>query len=151
MVCRVSPEQTTGEPAAVAQPPAMAASSGGFRLALASAGAAVVQGGCLVFMLANSLKAVLGLGSLAAAGGSSLIHSPPVQIPLMVFAAISASITLYVIWNGWRLRRRPEAQWRRRPLSVREKRMIALSAALSVAAWVLIAAEIVIHRILHAA
>lgn len=61
---------------------------------VASLGAAAVQGACVFFMGANAIKALLGMGSVAAASGSSLLHSDAVRVPLMVVAAVGASLAL---------------------------------------------------------
>jgi len=80
------------------------------RLALPSLTAAAIQAIGVFSMAANSVKVALGMGSVAAAGSSSFIHSTPVRIPLMIMAAIGATVTLCVVWNGWRLRNRPAAR-----------------------------------------
>ena len=120
-----------------------------FRFSAASFGAAVVQGACAFLMLGNSLKVALGIGSVTAARSGSLIHSDPVRLSLMVIAALGATFTLYVLWNGWRLRNRPEARWRRRPLTNRERWRIGIGLASSVLSWMLIIGEIYAHRIFH--
>ena len=122
---------------------------GSLRFGLTSCGAAVVQGACVFLMLGNSLKVFLGIGSATAAGSSSFLHSDPVRIPLMILAAVFATITLYVIWNGWRLRKRPEAQWRRRPLTRRERWSIGVGLGASVLSWLLVLGELYAHRVLH--
>src|SRR5215471_19941071 len=100
-------------------------------LIVPSFAAAVIQAICVFSMASNSLKVALGIGSVAAAGSSSFIHSDPVRIPLMILSAIGATITLYVVWNGWRLRNRPSARWRKQPLSIRERRRIGVAIAFS--------------------
>ena len=60
-----------------------------------------------------------------------------------------ATVTLYVIWNGWRLRNRRVSQWRRVPLTGREKWIIAFSLLSAAASWILIIAEIYAHERIH--
>ncbi len=119
------------------------------RLGVSSLAAAYIQGACALLMLANSTKIALGLGSVVAAGVSSFLHSDPVRIPLMVGAAVAATITLYVIWNWWRLRRRPSARWRLQPLSKWERRSVALGVSSALLSWALVIGEFFAHRILH--
>jgi hypothetical protein len=91
----------------------------------------------------------LGMGSAAAAGSGSFLHSAPVRIPLLIAAAMGATFTLYVVWNGWRRRNHPAAQWRRRTLSARERRSIIIAVTSSGLTWVLIVAELTAHSFLH--
>jgi hypothetical protein len=122
---------------------------GSIRAGTASAMAAVVQGLCVFAMAASGVKVALGAGSAAAAGGASLVHSDPVRYTLMVLAGLGAAATVYVVWNGWRLRNMAAARWRRRPLSRGERRAIGASLALAATSVALIAAEIWAHRVLH--
>ncbi len=119
------------------------------RLGASSLAAAAIQGACALLMLANSVKVALGISSMVAAGSSSFLHSDPVRIPLMFGTAIAATVTLYVIWNGWRLRRNPAARWRRQPLSKRERWAVALGLTSSLLSWALVIGEFVAHRVLH--
>jgi hypothetical protein len=134
-------------------PPAEAADASGLlrslRLSLGALAAAAVQGACAFLMLANSAKALLGVSSVAVAGAAPFWHSDPVRIPLMTVAGIGATVSLYVVWNGWRLRNRPEAQWRRRPLSRSERGKIAVSLASSLLTWALILGELATHHRFH--
>ena len=119
--------------------------SDGSRYGAVSATLAVLQGVCAFMVMSSSLKVAIGLGSFAAATASSRFHSAPVRIPLMIAAAIGATLTLYVLWNGWRLRRRPSAQWRRRPLTAGQRSRIALALGSAVFSWALVIAELLIH------
>jgi hypothetical protein len=119
------------------------------RLSFAALTSATVQGICAFLIAMNSIKLTLGITSAATAGGSSLIHSDPVRLILRYVSAVFATATLYVIWNGWRLRNRREAQWRRVPLSKREKWMIAFGLFSATASWFLIVAEVYAHQRIH--
>lgn len=121
-----------------------------WRLVAVSLGAALVQGLCVIAILVNSVKVGLGIGSVAAAAGAApFFHSDPVRLPLMVLAALGATFTLYVLWNGWRLRNRPEAQWRRRPLTNRQRWSIGIALSTSLLSWFLIIVELLTHRMFH--
>ena len=119
------------------------------KLSFAALSSATIQGICAFLIAMNSVKLALGITSAATAGGSSLIHSDPVRLALRYVSAALATATLYVIWNGWRLRNRREAQWRRVPLSKREKWMIAFGLFSAVASWFLIIAEVYAHQRIH--
>lgn len=119
------------------------------RLSFAALTSAVIQGICAFVVAMNAAKLALGFTSVATAGGSSLIHSDPVRLALRYVSAALATATLYVIWNGWRLRNRRESQWRRVPLTKREKWMIAFGLLSAAASWFLIIAEVYAHQRIH--
>jgi len=134
----------------IASPPAkIHKGTSEMKLSLAALTSATIQGICAFLIAMNSVKLALGMTSAATAGGSSLIHSDPVRLALRYVSAALATATLYVIWNGWRLRNRREAQWRRVPLSKREKWMIAFGLFSAVASWFLIIAEVYAHQRIH--
>jgi hypothetical protein len=120
-----------------------------FSAGVVSLATGVVQAACVWLMAGNAVKALLGVGSSVAASGSSFFHSAPVRLPLMTFAALTASFTLFVVGNGWRLRNRPAAQWRRKPLSPRQKVSSLVAVAFSVLSLILVFAEILAHNYLH--
>jgi hypothetical protein len=119
------------------------------RLSFAALTSAVIQGICAFLVAMNTIKIALGFTSVAAAGGSSFIHSDPVRLALRYVSAALATVTVYVIWNGWRLRNRRESQWRRVPLTKREKWTIAFSLLSAAASWFLIIAEVYAHKRIH--
>lgn len=119
------------------------------RLSLAALTGAAIQGLCVFAVAANSVKVALGIGSVAAGGGSSLIHSDPIRLTLRYVSAGLATATFYVIWNGWRLRNRTASQWRKVPLTKGQKWAIALGLFSSVASWFLIIAEVFAHQRMH--
>jgi hypothetical protein len=119
------------------------------RLSFAALTSAAVQGICAFLIAMNSIKLALGITSAATAGGGSFIHSDSVRLILRYVSAVLATATLYVIWNGWRLRNRREAQWRRIPLTRREKWMIAFGLFSAAASWFLIIAEVYAHQRIH--
>ena len=119
------------------------------RLSIASVTTSVIQGICLFAVGINWAKVVLGVTSVAASGGSPWIHSDPVRYALRYLSAILAMATLWVIYNGWRLRNQSSARWRKRPLSTSEKWNIALGLGSSVLSWILIVAEVFAHQKMH--
>ena len=119
------------------------------RLALAALGSAAIQGLCAFLVAMNAIKAALGISGAAAAGGSSLIHSDPVRLALRYVSAALATLTLYVIWNAWKLRTRGASHWRKVPLTGREKWTIGLGLASALTSWFLIIAEVYAHQRIH--
>lgn len=119
------------------------------RLSVASVTASLMQGICIFAVGINWAKVAFGVTSVAASGGSSLIHSDPVRYGLRYLSAILATATLWVIWNGWRLRNRSAARWRKVPLTSREKWTIAIGLVSSILSWVLIVAEVFAHQKMH--
>ena len=119
------------------------------KLSFATLATAAIQGICAFVVAMNAAKLALGFTSVAAAGGSSFIHSDPVRLALRYVSAALATGTLYVIWNGWRLRSRRESQWRRAPLARREKWTIAFGLLSAAASWFLIIAEVFAHQRIH--
>jgi hypothetical protein len=119
------------------------------RLSVASVTTSLIQGICLFAVGINWAKVAFGITSVAASGGSSLIHSDPVRYALRYASAILATATLWVIWNGWRLRNRSSARWRKVPLTRGEKWNIAIGLGSSVLSWALIVAEIFAHQKMH--
>lgn len=119
------------------------------RLSIASVTTSLIQGICLFAVGINWAKVVLGVTSIAASGGSPFIHSDPVRYSLRYLSAILATATLWVIYNGWRLRHRGSARWRKRPLTSGEKWNIAIGLVSSILSWVLIVAEVFAHQKMH--
>jgi len=119
------------------------------KLSFAALTSAAIQGICAFVIAMNSVKLALGITSAVTAGGSSLIHSDPVRLALRYVSATLATATLYVIWNGWRLRKRRESQWRKTPLTRGQKWMIAFGLLSAVASWFLIIAEVYAHQRIH--
>jgi len=121
----------------------------GVRLSVASVTTSLIQGICLLAVGANWAKVAFGITSVTASGGSSFIHSDPVRYALRYASAILATATLWVIWNGWRLRNRSSARWRKVPLTRGEKWNIAIGLGSSIVSWVLIVAEVFAHQKMH--
>lgn len=111
---------------------------------------AVIEGVCAGLVLLKGVALTSSLLALTAGGATSWIHDDRVRIPLMILAAGVALANLYVVGNGWRLRRNPAAAWRVRPLSSREKRRMWIVVLASLATLALIVGEIYGHHVLHA-
>src|SRR5262249_23939931 len=123
--------------------------AGELRLSFAALASAVIQGICTFAVAVSAARLFLGVASVTTAGGSSLIHSDPVRFALRYVSAFLATATLWVIWNGWRLRNRGSARWRRVPLTSGEKWNIVIGLTSSILSWVLIVAEVFAHQKMH--
>src|SRR5229473_2669913 len=82
---------------------------------------AILQSACTAVIAISGLRVAIGLSALAAAAG---IHAPAhgfhqnaIRIPMMALAFLGAVINIFVLWRVRKLRNRPAAQWRRKPLS----------------------------------
>jgi hypothetical protein len=107
----------------------------------------IIQGACAILIASSSLKVLVGLTALAAAMKSSRFHSDVVRIPLIVISSALACWTLFVVWNGWRLRNRTAARWRKKSLTFRQKLAICVSVASALVTLSLVIGEIVVHPI----
>jgi hypothetical protein len=114
---------------------------------------ALLQSFCSAVIAISGIRVAIGLTALAAAAGVDTpakgFHSDAVRIPMMFLALAGALINLYLLWNSWRLRNRPSAQWRRVPLTAKKKASERLQLALSVATLLLLAAEWFTHPLIH--
>ncbi|HEX6880471.1 MAG TPA: hypothetical protein VF135_08915 [Terriglobales bacterium] len=105
----------------------------------------IIQGACAILVASSSLKVLVGLAGLAAAMKSSELHAESVRIPLIGVASLTSVMTLFVVWNGWRLRNRASGNWRKRKLSLRSRLAIAFSLATALISLALVAGEIFVH------
>lgn len=119
------------------------------RYGASSLAAGLVQGACALLMATNAGKALLGLAAASVAAKASFLHSDPVRIPLMIGSAVGATVALYVLWNGWRLRNSSGARWRRQALTRRERWSIALTLVSALLTWALVIGEYFAHPVVH--
>lgn len=133
-------------PAAEAKPvkvPRIALSWGTVLLAL-------IQSGCAIIVLIQRIAVPLGAVTLASVQHRDrFFHQDGLRLPVLALATLGAVLNLYALWNSWRLRRRPEAQWRIRPLPRAKKARNAWVVLSSVLTLALVTGELVIHRHYH--
>ncbi len=114
---------------------------------------AALQSVCSAFIAISGLRVAIGLGALAAAAGIDApargFHQDAIRIPMMALALAGALLNLFVLWRVRRLRNRPAAQWRRKPLSAKKKNSERLQYALSILTLILLAAEWLTHPLIH--
>jgi len=114
---------------------------------------ALLQSACTAVIAISGLRVAIGLSALAAAAG---IHAPAhgfhqdaIRIPMMALALAGALLNLFVLWRVRKLRNRPAAQWRQKPLSAKKKYSERLQYALSILTLILLAAEWFTHPLIH--
>jgi hypothetical protein len=115
---------------------------------------AVLQSVCSAFIALNGVRLLIGIGAFAAASSvlklADRIHIDAIRIPMMLLALAGSLLNLIVLWQVWRLRRRPASAWRQQPVPTRKKTSEWIQFTLSVLTLFLLAAEFFAHRILFA-
>ena len=114
---------------------------------------AVLQSACTAVIAISGVRVAIGLSALAAAAG---IHAPAhgfhqdaIRIPMMTLALLGAILNLFVVWKVRNLRSKPAAQWRRQSLTKKKLNSERFQIALSVLTLLLLAAEWIIHPMIH--
>jgi hypothetical protein len=114
---------------------------------------AFLQAVCPAFVAIGAVRIFLGLGALAAAAGAGAMlrawHTDSIRIPMMLIAALGAALNLFVIWQMRRLRARPAAQWRVKPLAPAKLRSERWQIALAILTFVCLAVEESMHWYFH--
>jgi len=116
-------------------------------LSVISLAGGAVQGVCAILVASSSLKVLVSVAAFAGIMQTSKFHAPIVRLPLMFLSAVLALVTLYVLWNGHRLRNLKTAQWRKRKLSTKEKVSIGFSLIVSLITLLLVISEAILHPI----
>jgi hypothetical protein len=114
---------------------------------------AILQSACTAVMAISGVRVAIGLSALAAAAGihapAKGFHQDAIRVPMMLLALVGSLINLFVIWRIRNLRKKPASQWRQKPLPASKRRAENLQIALSVLTLALLAAEWVIHPLVH--
>ncbi len=111
---------------------------------------AIFQSGCAILVLIQRIAVPLGAVSLASIQHHDrAIHQDALRLPILALAAAVAALNLYGLWNAWRLRRRPEARWRIKPLARREKLRNGWVLVSSLLTLALVSGELIIHPHYH--
>jgi hypothetical protein len=116
---------------------------------------AVLQSVCTFALAASGLRVFIGVGallfSLVTSAPVQSFHSDAIRLPMLIFSVVGSSVNLGLLWQVRRLRRRPAALWRVRPLTPKQKRLEALQLWFSLATLLLVLAEEVFHHRIHGA
>jgi hypothetical protein len=110
---------------------------------------ALLQSICGAIVAIDGLRLAIGMGALALSTGAGAamirFHADSIRIPMMAVALIGSLLNLAILIHVRHLRNRPAAQWRRKPLSLHQKRTEHLQMILSLATLVLIGVEEYLH------
>lgn len=114
----------------------------------------LVQSACTAVMAISGVRAVIGLGALAAAtvgvnGPATGFHRNAIRIPMLAIAVVGSLVNLYVIWRVRSLRARPSSQWRVKAATPKQVRSERIQIALAYLTLVLVALESILHHIMH--
>ena len=113
----------------------------------------LLQSLCTFFATVNGLRLAIGIGALAVSSsiGAAIrwFHSDLIRLPMVVLALIGALLNLVVLWQVRRLRSRPAAQWRQKPVSAGKLSMERVQFVLSLVTLVLLGIEEYWHVTWH--
>lgn len=121
-------------------------------VSFASVTVALLQSLCTAVLTINGIRVGIGLAALAASSIWAPVrafHRDAIRIPMLAVAVLGAVINLAVLFWIWRLRARPEAQWRRREISKRQRLSERLQVAMAVLTLVLVGLESWTHVIVN--
>jgi hypothetical protein len=107
---------------------------------------------CAAAVALSGVRVLLGMGSLiaaTAAGPATGFHREALRVPVLWISGVIAAVNLLLVWNEDRIRRNPAAEWRLQPLTPKQRRQRWIQIVTSVAALLLIAAEVVTHPWFH--
>ncbi|MGB6975104.1 MAG: hypothetical protein WBD67_10515 [Terracidiphilus sp.] len=114
---------------------------------------ALAQSLCTAVLTISGIRVAIGLTALAAASGiyapATGWHQDAIRIPMLAVATAGAVVNLAVLWWIRHLRGRPEAQWRKRELTAKEKRNERVQIVLAIVTLLLVGLEIWTHTIVH--
>jgi hypothetical protein len=114
---------------------------------------AMLQSLCTAVLTVSSLRVAIGVSALAAASGvyapARGFHQDAIRIPMLILAAAGAAVNLVVLGWIWHLRSRPAARWRRRKLSLSQKRSERLQFVFSIVTLILVGLETWTHPMVH--
>jgi hypothetical protein len=121
-------------------------------VSIASVTLAVLQSICTALLTINGIRTGIGLAALAASSIWTPVlafHRDSIRIPMLTLAVVGALVNLAVLAWIRHLRNRPEAQWRRRELTKKERRSERLQVAMALLTLVLVGLEVWSHPIVH--
>jgi len=114
---------------------------------------AILQSACTAVIAVSGVRVAIGLSALAAAAGVHApargFHQDAIRIPMMLLALGGSLLNLYVIRRIRTLRKNPASRWRQRAVPREKLRQENFQIALSVLTLLLVAAEWIIHPMIH--
>jgi hypothetical protein len=103
------------------------------------------QTGCAILVFANRIALLTSGVATGLTVHASALHSEPVRLPLLALATFGSGLNLFALWNARRLRRKPEAQWRMRPLRFGDKLRNTVVIVASVVTLFMVISELLLH------
>lgn len=114
---------------------------------------AVLQSICGAAVLLNGFRLMIGIGALTFTSGIGLwmaeFHEDWIRVPMILLAFLGSVANIALLIRLRRLRNRPAAQWRRRPLTRAQVRSEVMQWSVSIAALILIGIEEYLHLGFH--
>ncbi len=113
---------------------------------------ALLQSLCTAILTINGIRVGIGLAALAAGSIAAPLlsfHRDAIRIPMLSIAVLGAVVNLLVLGWVWRLRARPESQWRRQEISKKQRISEGLQVAMAIATLLLVGLEIWTHPIVN--
>jgi len=113
---------------------------------------AALESLCVAAVALSGVRVVLGMTSLiaaTAAGPAHGFHREALRVPILWISGVIAALNLLLLWNENRIRQNPSAQWRLQPFTPKQRRQRWIQIVTSVAALLLIIAEVVTHPLFH--
>lgn len=113
---------------------------------------AAAESMCAAVVALSGVRVLLGMSSLiaaVAAGPAQGFHREALRVPILWASGVIAALNLLLLWNENRIRQNPGAEWRVQPLTAKQRRQRWIQLATSIAALLLILAEVVTHPWFH--
>ena len=138
----------TASPSASAMPvsePSVKTKAPRISIVLGSLPILLFETGCAIFVFANRISILTTGAATGLVLQASWLHSERVRLPLLALATIGSVFNLFALRNARRLRRKPEAQWRIKPLRFRDKLRNGIVFSASVLTLFMVLSELVLH------
>lgn len=114
---------------------------------------ALLQSICGAAVAINGFRIAIGVGALVFTSGVGAamvsFHTTWIRVPMLALALIASLVNIALLIHIRRLRNRPAAQWRRKPMTSHQVRSERLQWVLSIAALILIGIEEYLHFGFH--
>lgn len=113
---------------------------------------ALLQSLCTAILTINGIRMGIGVAALAASSIATPLlsfHRDAIRIPMLSIAVIGAVVNLAVLAWVWHLRARPESQWRKQPVTKKQRWSERLQVAMAILTLLLAGLEIYTHPIVN--
>ncbi len=113
---------------------------------------ALLQSLCTAILTINGIRVGIGVAALAASSIATPLlsfHRDAIRIPMLSIAVIGSVVNLAVLGWVWHLRARPESQWRKKPVTKKQRWSERLQVAMAVVTLLLAGLEICTHPIVN--